>query len=303
MRVVVTGAAGKLAARLCPVLIEAGHEVVALDRRPVGVFPGRPATAPAPAAADLTPLPVPLHIVNLLDFAAVRPLFDGAQAVVHMGNHSSYRDPPGHVIFIENVTMNHNVFQAAHEARAATIIFASSVQAIARYHPPHEEAGRCNLAYLPIDADIPACAANPYGLSKQVGETMLAYYARQHGIAGVALRYPALLPDEQLPRVPRWAVGPTLNEAEEGCGWLSFQDAARLIESILRAKLPGFRIYHPAAPEPLCRQTADELLRTVYANVPLRRPAEEITSLIDISRISEETGWTPQATRPPTAGM
>jgi len=277
MRVVVTGAAGNLGSRLCHVLAEAGHEVVATDRR-------------QPAAE----LPIPLVEADLLDFAAVRPLMDGAEAVVHAGNYPTYRDPPGHVIFRDNVSINHDVFESARQAGARTIIFASSVQAIARYRPRHEQAGPCRLAYLPVDGDIPACPSNAYALSKQVGELMLAYYVRQYGMAGVAIRFPLLLGTKDVQSMRLRLGDPHPSHLEEGCGWLAFQDAALLVEAVLRAKLPDFRIYHPASPEPLSILTVPEILAKCYAHVPLKRPAAEIGSLVDISRITAETGWTPR---------
>jgi hypothetical protein len=43
----------------------------------------------------------------------------------------------------------------------------------------------------------------------------------------------------------------------------------------------------------MCGLTVAELLKKFYAGVPLRRPAEEITSLYDVSQITRETGWAP----------
>jgi hypothetical protein len=38
------------------------------------------------------------------------------------------------------------------------------------------------------------------------------------------------------------------------------------------------------------------LIQRHFPNVPLKQPAETLTSLVDISRITRETGWTPKIT-------
>jgi hypothetical protein len=75
--------------------------------------------------------------------------------------------------------------------------------------------------------------------------------------------------------------------------YLSFSDAADLIEAILGAPLPGFRIYRPAHPNNWLGEAAADVVRKYYPNVFLRRSLGKIKALIDISRIESETGWSP----------
>jgi hypothetical protein len=71
-------------------------------------------------------------------------------------------------------------------------------------------------------------------------------------------------------------------------------DAAALIVACLNASLPGFRTYFPASTGNCLGKPAVEVIREHYANVPLRRPLEEIEGLVDTSRIQAETGWRPK---------
>lgn len=47
------------------------------------------------------------------------------------------------------------------------------------------------------------------------------------------------------------------------------------------------------SPMPRRSESPADLIREYYPGVPLRRPLEEIESLVDISRIQNETGWSP----------
>ena len=69
MKVLVTGAAGKLGSLTVSALLRRGHEVRATDAR---------------YRADL---PVRLDVRDLLDEHALYPLLDGMDALVHLANH------------------------------------------------------------------------------------------------------------------------------------------------------------------------------------------------------------------------
>jgi hypothetical protein len=75
---------------------------------------------------------------------------------------------------------------------------------------------------------------------------------------------------------------------------LSFSDAGRLILAILNAPLTGFRIYLPAAKLPWIKAPIAEIIDRFYAGVKLRTEKSQIDSLVDISRITQETGWVPR---------
>src|SRR6185295_6411773 len=139
MRVLVTGAAGKLGSLAVAALVAAGHEVRATDSR---------------FRSDLA---VPLTPLDLRDEHALYPLLDGCDALVHLGNHPNrFAGPSFQRLLAENTSMNANAFAAALDCGVRHIVFASSLQVMftadgpgAEHHP---------IPYFPLDA---SAAANP----------------------------------------------------------------------------------------------------------------------------------------------
>ncbi len=281
MKVLVTGAAGRLGRYCVADLIASGIEVVATDRR------NNDSNNP------------PVNIVNLLDTAAIAGLMKGIQAVVHLGNHPGLLPDAKDRIFQENTAMNMNVFQAALNHGVRKIVFASSIQVIASETleftpacpPPH-------VCYLPLDSDSPAQPANAYALSKWIGETMLRDYFVPAGMEAVALRFPALVNAARLARVRQYnkevvvRAGVVPTRVSQCFGALMYEDAARLMTRLLSVPTPGYRVYLPAVTVPPINNMS-ELIHTYYPGVPLRLPLEAMRNLIDLSRMEKEIGWRP----------
>lgn len=277
MKIVVTGAAGRLGSVTCPALAQCGHDVRGVDRL---------------HRADL---PVPLSVVDLLDAQSCLRILHDADAVVHLANHSGRLRRSDQETFIENVSMNMNVFEAARQLGIQKIVFASSVQVISGDRRFGQTNNPSALPYLPLDGQTLPNPGNAYALSKLAGEIMLGYFVKTAGLSCVAIRFPALYAYdrlEQLTNEPLTSPRPG-HRLDEAFTYLSMDDAAQLIGCTLAAELPGFRIYFPAAPEPTLDWPIDEIVATYFPDVPLRKPAEALSSLVDISRIVEETGWRP----------
>lgn len=268
MKIVVTGAAGRLGSVVCGTLSDRGYTVVPTDvgaRRDIGME---------------------LRLADLLDKDACCEFMRGADMVVHLGNHATNVGRPATKVYLENVTMNFHVFHAAVEAGVRRIVFASSVQVCAGDR--RDSAVPSPIRYLPADGELPPIPGNAYALSKHAGEQMLEYFVRCHSISGVAIRFPLLI--EPHMRIP-W---PDYQRLDEQFACLAFEDAARLVAAVCAADLPSFRVYFPAAPNALNGLGPLENVRQYYANVALRTPLESMRSLVDVSRITEETGWVPQ---------
>ena len=273
MQVTLTGAAGQLGRQTWRELLSAGHKVLPVDRVSQGQLPGT------------------VEQVDLLNVADARRVVASAEALVHVANHPGMDAIPDPVqLFNENVTMNMNIFQAAADHGVRIIAFASSTQVIASVPNDHAE-DTAAAPYLPLDGEVPPNPTNLYALSKSLSEEMLRYLSRLHGICTVSIRFPWLTEPEQLARPLKGAVRPY--QAAAGFSWLTWSDGGRLINAILAAQLDGYRVYMPAAATNSRRQTPAGLIKEHYPGVELKRPLDEIAALVDISRIREETGWTP----------
>src|SRR5439155_16576991 len=154
MRVVVTGAKGKVGTVVVSALMEAGHEVRATDLAR-GIFdrplPGEP---PEYVQADLT---------GAGDaFAVVR----GAEAVVHTAAIPEPTHNPPHVVFGNNLMATFNVLEAAVRFGVSRFVYLSSETAPGSFFP-----ARSFLPdYIPIHAEHPARPQRPYARSRRFGE-------------------------------------------------------------------------------------------------------------------------------------
>ena len=270
MKVVVTGAAGNLGRRVMSELRAADHEVLGLDRNFAG-FSRR------------------WRRINLLDGPRVMKALVGAEAVVHLGNHPGRSRRMPDPVLAENVAMNFNVFEAARTAGVRLIVYASSIQVMRGERLISDPVANSTLPWLPLDGNMPAVPWNPYALSKSIGEDMLRYNVRHAEISAVSLRFPFLMATAPS-RLMQPKHCPRLDEAFT---WLTYADGARLIRAVLVSPLRGFRIYFPAAPQPMVAGEVESLRRQFFPGVPLKVPAP-LTSFVDGRAIQADTGWTPR---------
>jgi UDP-glucose 4-epimerase len=168
MKILVTGGAGFIGSHIVDRLVAAGHAVSVLDDLSSG-------------ARENLPAAVPLHVADIVDAAAVARVFDAEQpdAVCHqaaqMSVSRSVREPrfDAEVNCIGLI----NVLDAAARHRCGRFVFASSGGVL------------YGDVTAPAPEDTPADPVSPYGITKWVGERYLRFYAAEHGLAAVALRY------------------------------------------------------------------------------------------------------------------
>jgi len=260
----------------CRQLLEQGDDVIAVDHRFV---------------ADLA---VPVHVLNVHDRMALYPLLAGCDAVVHLANHPDMRAGiPPQTIYSDNATADIHVFHAAIETGVRRIVYASSVQAIsARRFGPQDLDKPSSLAYLPVDGEIPSKPGSLYALGKQGGEAMLRFYAGAHPDRSLtAIRFPWM--PATVSSLPLQKRTVTLGRLDELFAYLDLEDAAGFVRSVLAANRAGYACCHPASPVNVLGWKLLDVIRVFYPNVPLRRPASEITSLIDLEPLRAHYHWAP----------
>ena len=168
MKVLVTGGAGFIGSHIVDGLRAAGHGVAVLD----DLSSGERANLPGD---------VPLHVADIVDAQAVARVFaaERPEVVCHqaaqMSVSRSVRDP----LFDAQVNCIGliNVLSAAVQQRCRRVVFASSGGVL------------YGDVTTPAPESFPANPVSPYGITKWVGERYLRFFAEEHGLEGVALRY------------------------------------------------------------------------------------------------------------------
>lgn len=170
MKVLVTGAAGFIGSHLTGLLLQQGHEVVALDDLSTGNLRNLAAYQQAPGLRFVQ--------ADIRDRAALMPHFAGVDWVMHLAGRSdivpSIEQPDDY--FDVNVSGTLNVLQAAREQGVKRLVYAasSSCYGIPDTYPTPESA--------------PVRPEYPYALTKAMGEELVLHWAKVYQLPAMALR-------------------------------------------------------------------------------------------------------------------
>ena len=168
MKIVVTGGAGFIGSHIVDGLLATGHQVAVIDDLSSG-------------ARENLPPDVPLHVVDIVDTAAVRGVFERErpEAVCHQAAQMSVSRSVREPLFDAQVNCIGlvNVLDAAVATGCRRFVFASSGGVL------------YGDVTTPAPETTPANPVSPYGITKWVGERYLSFYAQEHGLTAVALRY------------------------------------------------------------------------------------------------------------------
>jgi UDP-glucose 4-epimerase len=167
MKILITGGAGYIGSHTNRLFAEKGAETVVLDDLSDGH---------AEAVCNGKFVQGDFGDAKLLDALFAAEKFD---AVIHF---AAFASVPDSVIrparyYRNNVTNMHTLLDACVKHSVKNFVFSSSA---ATFGDPK---------YTPIDEDHPQEPINPYGMTKLIGEKMLADYERAYGIHYCALRY------------------------------------------------------------------------------------------------------------------
>lgn len=226
-RVLITGADGLIGRVLRERLADA-YELSFLTRRPA-------------AFAS--------HVGTIERMDEIADAFVGVDTVVHLAGESSV-EAPWERVLSANVVGTYNVFEAARQAGARRVVFASSNHAIGMY-----EAEAAPAIYeiddgRTYDALVPARPDSLYGASKVFGEALGRLYADRHGMEVICLRIgnvrddddptnvDAGRPFEPLPALTREDARKRLRAV-----WLSHRDCAALVRAAIEADVPWAVVY------------------------------------------------------------
>lgn len=194
MKILVTGAAGRIGAATVAALLDQDHRVTGLDRRATG----RDTAGYTEIVAELT------------DADALRQAVAGADVVLHLGAFMSWAAGDRAELYRSNVDGTRVLIEAAVAAGVGRFVFASSGEVYPETAP----------VQLPITETSPLRPTSDYGLTKLIGEEIVRLEQRRGTIETVILRFShvqsasELLDEESFFSGPRFFLRPRIRQQE-----------------------------------------------------------------------------------------
>lgn len=266
MKVAVTGGSGRIGAPTVRVLRAAGHEVLSLDRVP---------------PADLS---IPHRVIDLTDKDAVRRVFDGCEAVCHLGEIPSVINGDHQRAYAHNTHVGSLVMESAVQVGVKRIVYTSSCQVYGCFgvgdHPYHAP------VRLPFDETHPCQPHNAYALSKSANETYAQLLADRAHVDIAAFRFPGTFTDEQANlALQKMLSRPAPRRLHrDGMGaHLHADDAARAYLAALDAEFSGFEAFHFTTEHVVCDIPVRDAMLEILPHLPLPSdwPASKCVLLCD----------------------
>jgi nucleoside-diphosphate-sugar epimerase len=283
VKVLVTGAHGKVGRALVPALMRAGHDVRATDlTRPSWDRLEDPREAEDYWQADLT------------DAGTADAVVRGFEAVVHTAAIPQPIHNAPHVVFDNNLISTFNVLEAAIAAGVRRLVNFSSetVPGFIYAQRPFEP------DYLPIDEEHPVRPQDPYATAKWFGELLMERAPERADIAAISIR-PCWVQDVESYE-PN--LGPVVRDPSVLVGnFCSYVDAYDLCEATVLAvesDLPGHEVFYVASPDTIGGHPLEEIVRRWHGatHVELRPLPRPDASAIDCSKARRRLGWEPTRT-------
>lgn len=272
MKVVVTGAAGRVGRWTVAELLAHGHDVIAVDR----VLPKEKASRRLE--------------VDMNNLGQVYGALEDADAVIHLAAIPNPMSHPAEVVFANNVIAHYNVLEAAAGRGIMKVATASSVSgygyawAKKRLAPP----------YLPLDEEQPMIPEECYGLSKQVGEDICAMFRRRHGMQAVNLRFGYVAaPEDYGGRIKAMQADPEIGR-KDLWSYVDVRDVAVACRLSVETDGLGDEAFIINNPDTCMRTPTLDLLRQYWPEITdLRGDLSGTTGLYNVSKAERMLGWKP----------
>ncbi len=277
MRVLITGAHGKVGRAATKAMIDAGHDVRTTDLTRPG-FERKADDAPGYVMADLT------------DAGEAYSVVHGADAVVHIAAIPEPTGNPPHVVFQTNLMATFNVLEAAVRFGVKRFVYISSETVPGFFFPERPFLPD----YAPVDEDHPVRPQDPYALSKSFGEQLMDAAVARSDIRCISLR-------------PSWVqfegnyelnLGPQIRDSSVLSPNLwSYVDVYDLADAIVLATgsdLPGHEVFYIASPDNVGGYDFAEIFTKYYGGrIELRELDRPDASGISSAKAQRLLGWTP----------
>lgn len=278
MKVLVTGARGKVGRAAVEALLDHGHDVVATDlMRPSFERKGQ--------------REVPYVMADLTDAGDAFAVARGFDAVVHCAAIPEPTGNPPHVVFQTNIMATFNMIEAAIRFGVKRFVYISSETVPGFFFPERPD----RPDYAPVDEEHPIRPQDPYALSKWFGELLMDAAVRRSDIRCISLR-PTWVQNEE---IYERNLGPQVrDESVLSPNLWSYIDVYDLAEAIVLAAesdLPGHDVFYIASPDNVTGKDFGELLRRHYGDTIELRPVDRPDSSgISTAKAQRVLGYAPK---------
>jgi UDP-glucose 4-epimerase len=287
LRVLVTGAYGKVGRATVTCLHAAGHAVTASDIAPP-VWNRLPEGAAPYVKAELTDAGQVYALVGGISEGqkAKEGRYD---AVVHCGAIPAPGKHAPHEVFSNNLIGVFNVVEACVRWGVPRLVNISSETAPGFIFAERD----VYPAYLPVDEDHPLEPQDPYALGKVFGEQLCDAAARRSDLRTVTIR-PSWVQDEN---TYARNMGPLLADRTlariNGWAYIDAYDLGDAIEAAVRSDLPGHEVFYIAAPDTVGGRDLHAAWRAAFPDAPteLRPVPRPDASGISTAKAERLLGW------------
>ncbi|HEX7229066.1 MAG TPA: NAD(P)-dependent oxidoreductase [Candidatus Binatia bacterium] len=242
MKILVTGGQGKVGRFVVQELVNSAHEVTVLDR-----VPGPERGAIRYLAGDIQ------------DFGQVMEAMYGADAVIHLAAIHNPNIATATVTYQTNVVGTFNVHHAAFRLGIKRVVSASSNAVVGWSYSDNFVPD-----YLPVDEDHPLRPEDPYGLSKEIGETIARSYALK-GLETISLRPSGVVTPEELEAIKK--TGGRKPSGFQSYSYIDARDLAAAFRLAVVRPLPGATVMFVVADDSTIAEPLCELYRRIKPSI------------------------------------
>ena len=281
MRVLVTGARGKVGRAAVPELVSAGHQVVCTDLGTPTYERAEPDSPPY-VRADLT------------DAGAAFQLVRGMDGVLHCAAIPEPSQDIAHAVFANNLLGIFNVIEACVRFGVGRLVNVSSetVAGMMFAERPFEP------AYFPIDEDHPVLPQDPYALGKHFTEQLCDAAVRRSDLRCITIR-PTWVQDSasyarNLGPMIRMAAAGTPEASFNGWSYIDAYDLAVALRLAVESALPGHEVMYVCSPDSAGVADTVAALRAQYGDRVEYRPFARVdASGTSAAKAERMLGWQP----------
>jgi nucleoside-diphosphate-sugar epimerase len=288
MKVLVTGASGKLGPFVIRDLMNAGHEVILFSRRP--------------PADELSHLPLILGDIN--NFEDCRKAVEGGiEAIHHLAaqpwpvDHPELRKDAEKQGIPFDATMRSNTLGVYYPLMAAVEkkikIFVMTGSNCALGHGYRISDRPFPLQYLPVDESHPSDVEDSYSYTKHAGEEMLAAFSRAYGIRTYSIRSAGIC-DEQRRKQMAENAQPITTWSEWMYCWVGSEDVASAHRLLMECAydIEPHGVYFCNGDDTTALEPSLEILEHYKPEyLPLVKDLPGHASFISNKRLRQVVGW------------